>query len=152
MKTLIWLACVGGVAYGAYWYVTKPGCGSRGALACPPAELEEGVGVTLSAAEVCPRSGYLCVEGRNRPVMRWPLDKGRLKINVPLPEFASGESGGPRCAAASGDPRLDGHRSVVIDTTRPIRIGMSASSDAGWHRGAAGGAARRSPGATRQVR
>ena len=122
MKALVWLACIAGIAYGGYWYATKPGCGARGALACPPAELEEGVGVTLSAAEVCPRSGYLCVEGRNRPVMRWPLDKGRLKINVPLPEFASGDEAEQlRAAAIEGIRAWDGHPfPLVIDTTKPI--------------------------------
>jgi hypothetical protein len=122
MRALLWLACIGGVAYGAYWYMTKPGCGARGAVACPPAELEEGVGVTLSAAEVCPKSGYLCAEGRQRPLARWPLDMGRLKVNVPLPEFASGEEAVKlRAAAIEGIMVWDGHPfPIVIDTAKPI--------------------------------
>ena len=121
MKTLFWLACIGGVAYGAYWYAFKPACGSRGAIACPAAELEEGVGVTLRAAEICPKSGYLCFEGR-RQIARWPLDKGRLKINVPLPEFASGaEAEELRAAAIEGIRAWDGHPfPLVIDTSKPI--------------------------------
>jgi len=121
VKALFWLACIGGVAYGAYWYAFKPACGSRGAIACPPAELEEGVGVTLRAAEICPKSGYLCFEGR-RQIARWPLDKGRLKINVPLPEFASGaEAEELRAAAIEGIRAWDGHPfPLVIDTGKPI--------------------------------
>lgn len=122
MKALIWLACIGGLAYGSYWYVTKPDCGSRGAVACPPAELEEGVGVALNAAEVCPKSGYLCAEVRNRQLFRWPLDKGRLKVNVPLPEFASGEEAEKlRAAAIEGIMVWDGHPfPIVVDIGKPI--------------------------------
>jgi hypothetical protein len=118
VKTLFLLACVAGVAYGAYRYAVSPNCGGRNAVACPPAELEEGVGVALKAAEVCPSAGYLCVEGRNRPVMRWPLDKGRLKVNVPLPEFATGEEAQKlRAAAIEGIMVWDGHPfPIVIDT------------------------------------
>ena len=85
-------------------FATKPGCGSSGALACPPAELEEGVGVTVSAAEFCPSAGYLCVEGRGREAFRWPLDKGRLKVRVGLPEFAGSaeEAEALRAAAIEG--------------------------------------------------
>src|SRR5205814_715556 len=75
VKTLLWLACIGATAYGGYWYATKPGCGARDAVACPPAELEEGVGVMLKAVEVCPTAGYLCVDQRNQPPFRWPLDQ-----------------------------------------------------------------------------
>ncbi|MEA3195151.1 MAG: Matrixin [Betaproteobacteria bacterium] len=120
MKALIWLVCIGGIAYGAYRYVVSPGCGGRSAVACPPAELEEGVGTTLSAAELCPRSGYLCTErGRNFQVARWPLDKGRLRVRVPLPEFASGPEDAEKLRAAviEGIRAWDGHPfPLVIDT------------------------------------
>jgi hypothetical protein len=120
MKTLIWLACIGGIAYGAYRYAGSPGCGGRGAVACPPAELEEGVGVALKAAEVCPTAGYLCVDGRGQPLPRWPLDKGRLRVRVLLPEFASGEEAERlRAAAIEGIRAWDGHPfPLVIDTGR----------------------------------
>jgi len=120
MKTLLWLACIGGIAYGAYWYVTKPGCGAKDAVACPPAELEEGVGVALKAAEVCPTAGYLCVDGRGQPLPRWPLDKGRLRVRVTLPEFADKEEAESlRTAAIEGIRAWDGHPfPLVIDTGR----------------------------------
>lgn len=120
MKTLIWLACIGGIAYGAYWYATKPGCGARDAVACPPAELEEGVGVALKAIEVCPTAGYLCVEGRNQPLFRWPLDTGKLRVRVLLPEFASGEEAEAlRAAAIEGIRAWDGHPfPIVVDTAK----------------------------------
>jgi hypothetical protein len=120
MKGLLWLACVAGIAYGAYWYAVRPDCGGRGAVACPPAELEEGLGVTLKAAEVCPGAGYLCVDARGRELARWPLDKGRLRVRVPLPEFASGaEAEALRAAAIEGMRAWDGHPfPLVFDTGR----------------------------------
>lgn len=120
MKTLFLLACVAGVAYGAYRYVVSPACGGRGAVACPSAELEEGLGVTVKAADVCPGAGYLCVDARGRELVRWPLDKGRLRVRVPLPEFASGpEAEALRAAAIEGIRAWDGHPfPLVIDTGR----------------------------------
>ncbi len=120
MKTLIWLACIGGIAYGGYRYIAGPGCGGRDAVACPPAELEEGVGVTLKAAEVCPGAGYLCVEGRGQPLARWPLDKGKLRVRVNLPEFATGEEAlRIRAAAIEGIMAWDRRPfPLVIDTDR----------------------------------
>src|SRR5213075_2550588 len=120
MKTLIWLACIGSMAYGAFWYVTKPGCGARGALACPAAELEEGFGVVLKASEVCPSAGDLCIDLRNQPAFRWPLDKGKLHVRVPLPEFASGEEAEAlRAAAIEGIRAWDGHPfPIVVDTAK----------------------------------
>lgn len=120
MKALIWLACIAGVAYGGYRYAASPDCGKKGAVACPPAELEEGVGVTVSAAELCPRAGYLCVDHRNQPVFRWPLDKGKLKVRVGLPEFASGEEAEKlRGAAIEGIMVWDGRPfPIVLDKSR----------------------------------
>jgi hypothetical protein len=120
MKVLLWLACIGGIAYGVYWYVVSPDCGKKGAVACPPAELEEGVGVALKAAEVCPTAGYLCVDAPGRELVRWPLDKGRLRVRVLLPEFASGEEAERlRAAAIEGIRAWDGHPfPLVIDTSR----------------------------------
>jgi hypothetical protein len=118
MKLLIWLACIGGIAYGGYWYATKPGCGARDAVACPEAELEEGVGVLLKAVEICPTAGYLCVDQRGQPLYRWPLDKGKLRVRVTLPEFASGEEAEAlRAAAIEGIRAWEGHPfPIVVDT------------------------------------
>jgi hypothetical protein len=119
MKAVLWLACIGAVAYGGYRYAISPNCGARGALACPPPELEEGVGVTVKSAELCPGAGYLCASGGFQ-VARWPLDKGRLRVRVPLPEFASGEQALQlRAAAIEGIMAWDGHPfPLVIDTGR----------------------------------
>lgn len=86
------LACYAGIVFAIYWFGFRDGCGTKGALACPPPALEEGVGVTLDAREVCSGSGYLCAQGRNFQVVRWGLDKGRLRIRVPPVEFLDGEA------------------------------------------------------------
>lgn len=86
------LACYAGIVFAIYWFGFRDGCGTKGALACPPPALEEGVGVTLDAREVCIGSGYLCAQGRNFQVVRWGLDKGRLRIRVPPVEFLDGEA------------------------------------------------------------
>lgn len=90
MKVLAFLAAL---AVAVYWFGFRPVCGTSGALACPadPA-LEEGVGVTLSAKEVCRGAGYLCNRDIPFQVVRWPLDKGKLRVRVGLPEFARGDS------------------------------------------------------------
>src|SRR5215213_9269298 len=119
MKTIFRLACVAGIAFAVYWFGFRGGCGTRGALACPPAALEEGVGVTVKSAAVCPGAGYLCASGGFQ-VARWPLDKGKLRVRVPLPEFASGEEALQlRAAAIEGIMAWDGHPfPLVIDTGR----------------------------------
>lgn len=86
------LAVFAAVVFAAWWFGFRDGCGSKGALACPPPALEEGVGVTLDAREVCRDAGYLCAQGRNFQVVRWGLDKGRLRIRVPPVEFLQGEA------------------------------------------------------------
>src|SRR5262245_37082713 len=75
--------------FALYWFVARSGCGTSGALACPAdPTIDEGVGVTLATAEICPRSGYLCVEkGGTLQIARWPLKKGKLRVRVPLPSF-----------------------------------------------------------------
>src|SRR5215212_5347581 len=117
MKTMLKIACVAGIAFAVYWLGFRDGCGKRGALACPPAALEEGVGVTLKAAEACAGAGYLCLRGGFQ-VARWPLDKGALRVRVPLPEFASAaEALQLRAAAIEGIMAWDGHPfPLVIDT------------------------------------
>jgi hypothetical protein len=89
------LLIVAGIVFAVYWFGLrgKGGeCGTPGAVACPNAELEEGIGVTLNAADVCPTAGYLCFQHASFQVMRWPLDKGMLRIHVPLPEFLDAET------------------------------------------------------------
>jgi hypothetical protein len=92
MKKLLFVA---GIVFAVYWFGLrgKGGeCGTPGAVACPNAELEEGVGVTLNAADVCPTAGYLCYQRASFQVMRWPLDKGKLRIHLPRPEFLNAEA------------------------------------------------------------
>lgn len=87
---MIRLACFAAAVFAIYWFGFRDSCGSRGALACPPPELEQGVGTILDAAEVCKDAGYLCAQGRNFQIVRWGLDKGRLRIRVPPVEFLGG--------------------------------------------------------------
>ena len=116
MKTLVFLVACVGVA--VYWFGFRPACGRSGAVACPEPALEEGVGVTLRAREVCPGAGYLC----NRPVpfqvVRWPLDKGKLRARVPLPDFARGKDAEQiRAAAIEGILQWDSQPfPLVIET------------------------------------
>jgi len=107
MKTIIFLATVIGVS--VYWFGFRPACGHAGAVACPAKELEEGVGVTLSAREVCRGAGYLCNHQMPFQVVRWPLDKGKLRIRVTPPDFARGsEAEEIRAAAIEGILQWDG--------------------------------------------
>jgi hypothetical protein len=117
VKSVIRFVLAAAIAYGLYRYAVRSGCGTGNAIACPEPALEEGVGVTLNAAEVCPSAGYLCV-GRNRfQVARWPLDKGRLRIRVPLPDFLDDDTARQaRDAAIEGIMAWDGHPfPIVID-------------------------------------
>ncbi|MBX9903582.1 MAG: matrixin family metalloprotease [Burkholderiales bacterium] len=84
--------CWGAFFFAIYWFGFRSGCGTSGALACPPPEIEEGVGVTLDAREVCRGSGYLCAAMQGSQVVRWGLDKGRLRIRVPPTEYLSGDA------------------------------------------------------------
>lgn len=113
------LACYAAIVFAVYWFGFRGGCGTKGNLACPPPALEEGVGVTLDAREVCQGAGYLCVErGRNFQVTRWPLDKGRLRVRVNLPDFLSGDAAEKiRAAAIEGIKAWEGQPfPLVIDT------------------------------------
>lgn len=115
MKTLVFLAAVG---FAAYWFVLRGGCGTKGAIACPPAALEEGVGTTLDADEVCRRAGYLCVErGQSFQVMRWQLDQGKLRVRMTLPDFVDEATAQQvRAAAIEGIMEWDRHPfPLVID-------------------------------------
>jgi hypothetical protein len=118
MKTIIRFVCVAGAAFAVYWFGLRGGCGTRGAIACPDPALEQGVGLTLSSADVCPRAGYLCAGRGAFQVARWALDKGKLRVRVPLPDFASGNTALEiRDAAIEGIMAWDGHPfPLVMDT------------------------------------
>ena len=88
MKKVVFLA-VAGLA--VYWFGFRPACGRSGALACPDPALEQGVGATLSAKEVCAGSGYLCNHPVPFQVIRWPLDKGKLRIRVTPPDAGTSD-------------------------------------------------------------
>lgn len=115
MKTLVVLAAIG---FAAYWFLLRGGCGTRGAIACPPAALEEGVGTALDAGEVCRRAGYLCVDReRSFQVMRWQLDQGKLRVRVTLPDFLDEATAREvREAAVAGIMEWDRHPfPLVVD-------------------------------------
>ena len=109
------------VALAVYWLGFRGGCGTRGAIACPPPALEEGVGLALAAAEICPRAGYLCVEkGGALQVARWPLEKGKLRVRVPLPHFLEGDQARRiRDLAVEGIMAWDGYPfPITVETGR----------------------------------
>lgn len=130
MKNAARLVGIAAVGFVVYWFLLRGGCGTSGAIACADPMLEQGVGVSLNAAEVCPRAGYLCAERRTFQVARWPLEKGKLRVRVPLPDFVAGDAGLRfRDAAIEGIKEWDGHPfPIVIDTGklpfRPWDIGV----------------------------
>jgi hypothetical protein len=88
MKTI--LVLVAAAALAVYWFGFRPACGKSGAVACPEPALEEGVGVTLITRDVCPGAGYLCNRKAPWQVIRWPLDKGKLRVRITPPDFLKG--------------------------------------------------------------
>ena len=118
MKTLIFLVAVGGLV--VYWFFFRPVCGTSGALACPARELEEGVGVSLTRREVCPGAGYLCTGRGTFQIARWPLDTGKIRVRMRLPEFVDEKTALElREAAIEGIMEWDGHPfPIVIDTSK----------------------------------
>jgi len=125
MKKFLFIVAVLGAGW---WYMHRGGggCGTSGAVECPSAELEEGIGVTLAASDVCPGAGYLCYQRSSFQVVRWPLDKGKLKIHAPRPDFVNGELWeNVRDAVVDGFREWDGHPfPLVIDTGK-----LSAGAD-----------------------
>src|SRR5437868_2558755 len=106
MKKLLFAAAL----FAVYWFFLRGGCGTRGAIACPAPALEEGVGVTLDAAEVCRSAGYLCVGRAGFQVTRWSLDRGKLRVRVSPPDFLSGNTAREvRDAVIEGIKAWDGH-------------------------------------------
>lgn len=120
MKKLLILGVLG---VAVYLVAFRPRCGRAGALECPVAELEEGVGVTLTRREVCPRSGYLCLGSRNLSVARWPLTTGALRVRVTAPPFADPATGEAiRALVIEGIQAWDGYPFPVIVDARPIPL------------------------------
>ena len=113
MKTLAVLIAAVGLA--VYWFGFRPACGKSGAVACPEPALEEGVGVTLAAKDVCPGAGYLCNRQLPWQVIRWPLDKGKLRVRMTLPDFLRGrEAEQVRDAAIEGILQWDGQPFPIV--------------------------------------
>lgn len=108
------------LAFIVYWFALRPDCGHEGELACPAPGLDEGVGQTLSRAEVCRRAGYLCIERGSIQVVRWPLDKGKLRIRVSLPDNVNAKDAeSVRQAVIEGIKVWEGHPfPLVIDAGR----------------------------------
>lgn len=118
MKKFLFVVAILGAVY--WWHSHRGGgCGTPGAVACPDAELEEGIGVTLNAADVCPTAGYLCYQRPSFQVMRWPLDKGKLRIRVTVPGFLKGEQAqSVRDAVIDGLKEWDGRPfPLIIDAS-----------------------------------
>ncbi len=121
-KFVVFLVAVG---LAGYWFFMRPVCGTSGALACPDPALEQGVGVELNAKETCLGSGYLCT---TRPppfqVIRWPLDKGKLRIRVTLPDFARGDA-----AKEIQDAAIEG---IMQWDNRPFPLVIQKSFNIRW--------------------
>jgi len=125
--------CVTVAALAFWWFALREGggCGTKGAIACPPPELEEGVGVTLNAAKVCPAAGSLCAGRTEFQVARWPLDKGKLRVHVGLPDFLEAETARQiRDAAVEGIKEWDGHPFPLI-----VGYGLQSDIDVVWSQG-----------------
>ena len=137
MKKLLIVAVILGAGY--WWYTPRGGCGTPGAVECPANELEEGVGVTLVAADICPSAGYLCYQRQSFQVLRWPLDKGKLRIRLPVPDFLESVAAQEiRDAAIEGLKEWDGRPfPLVIEASRASRspdivvVWTSSQADAG---------------------
>lgn len=122
MKKWIALALLAGGVYFAFF---RARCGREDTLACPAAELEEGVGLRLAASEECPPAGYLCDERRQFQVARFPLDKGFLRVRVSLPDFLDKQTAREvRAAVIDGISAWDGHPfPIIVDASAfPLRI------------------------------
>jgi hypothetical protein len=133
------ILCVFAVVFAAWWFGLRGGCGSRGAIACPDKALEEGVGMTLNAADVCPNAGYLCDGRGGFQVMRWQLDQGKLRVRVSLPDFVEPDAARQiRDAAAEGIMAWDRHPfPIVVETGKfPLRLSDIAVA---WSEGTGAG-------------
>jgi hypothetical protein len=106
------------------WVFTRPACGRSGALACPDPALDAGLGQTLSAAEICPRSGYLCHGRRGSfDIARWPLSKGKLRVRVSLPDFLDKETAEiVREQTIDGILEWEGHPFPLVIDDGPIPL------------------------------
>lgn len=103
------------VAVAMAYVALRGGCGGTNAVACPAPELEAGWGETLKAAEVCPRSGYLCVGRRSMQIARWPLTGGTIRVRVRPPRFGDDETNRVLTALVTEGIRAwDGHPFPVI--------------------------------------
>ena len=136
MKKVLFLAAI---ALAVYWFGFRPACGRSGALACPDPAIEQGVGITLSAREACRGAGYLCDNRVPFQVLRWPLDKGKLKVRVSLPDFATGNTARQiQAAAIEGILQWDNHPfPLVIETGPAFRWDINVN----WIQGNPGGMA-----------
>lgn len=122
------------ILFAVYWFGFRTGCGTRGAVACPPKELEEGVGVTLSAAEVCRDAGYLCFEQKTFQVQRFNLSQGKLTVRVRLPDVEDKELAKQlQDAAIEGIMAWDNRPFPISVTTNKIYF-MPVDIEAVWTR------------------
>jgi hypothetical protein len=144
---LLKLAGVAALGFAAWWFFNRPDCGRKGALECPADKsIDAGVGVSLSRAAVCPGAGYLCFEhgAAAFQVVRWPLDKGKLRVRVPMPEFVEDKALARDLHAAAVEGIMGWDRQpfpLELDTgsRTPLR---GADITVHWYQGAGGGHAR----------
>ncbi len=92
----------------------------------PPGEFPTETGPTVLAAEVCPRSAYLCHGFRERGVtrvMRWPDDVDEIEVRVPRPAHVDGANAGRLQSAAI--------RGIMAWQNSPFPIRISRSERPG---------------------
>jgi len=137
MKTVVFLVIAG---LSVYWFGFRPACGTSGALACPDPALEQGIGGVLEAKEVCLGAGYLCNHKIPFQVARWPLDKGKLRVRVQVPDFAKGEDARRiQAAAVEGVMQWDNRPfPLVIQTGTTFRWDIGVVWSQGIFNGSAG--------------
>ncbi len=139
------IALVAAIGFAAWWFMFRAeGCGTKGALACGDKALDEGIGVAVSRAEACAGAGYYCFErGGEFQVMRWPLDKGKLKVRVSLPDFITDASQAREIRATAIEGIMQWDRQpfpLVLDTGRAAWPTWDINVI--WYHGAGGGHAR----------
>ncbi len=118
------LVCIACVVFAVYWFGLRGACGTSGAIACPDPELEQGIGVTINSADVCAHAGYLCNSRKTFQISRWPLDKGRLRVRVTLPDFLKDDDTAKRIrdAVIEGIKVWEGHPFPLIFDTGQFTV------------------------------
>jgi|SRR5688572_26556606 len=109
MRILPILVATGLVA-GAYVSLRPPSCGRGDSVPCPAPESSNGLGTTVARLDACASAGYLCQGKGAFQVRRWSLERGRLRVRIPLPPIDDrDEARRLHAAAVAGVMQWNGH-------------------------------------------